>query len=182
MKKVTIINGLAAENNQNFENDLNHFLAQNNDRFEFENFNPEEMKIKFCCGCWGCWLKTPGKCVQEDEMPRLLRSIIHSDLTLFISPIRMGFVSADVKKIIDKIIPLVHPYIEIVNGECHHRKRYDHYPKIGLILVDKDRNKESHNIITGIFQRLAINFRTELAFSILSDGNMEEIEHAINHI
>ncbi len=181
MKNITIINGLEAEGSRDFENDLNQVLAKNDGRAVTENFNLREMKLKFCCGCWSCWLKTPGKCIQEDEMPSLLRSIIHSDLTIFISPIKMGFVSADIKKITDKLIPLIHPYVEIVNGECHHRKRYDKYPKLGLILVDQEQNRESYRIITGIYRRIALNIRTELAFSILAKDNMEEIEDAINH-
>lgn len=171
MINITIINGQAAEGSWNILNCLNQALAKHNDRIVVENFNLSEMKIKFCSGCWSCWLKTPGKCIQEDEMPRLLQSIIQSNLTIFISPIKMGFVSAEIKKITDKMIPLIHPYIEIVNGECHHRKRYDKYPKLGLILVDEEQNLESHRIITGIYQRLAINFRSELAFSFFVNEN-----------
>lgn len=181
MKKITIINGLDGNDGQTLKDNLNQILATNIDRASFESFDLRDMKINYCCGCWDCWFKTPGKCIQEDEMPQLLRSIIHSDLTIFFSPIKMGFVSADLKKITDKMIPLVHPYIEIVNGECHHVKRYDKYPKLGLILVDKEWNQESYRIITDIYQRIAINLRTELAFSILSDGRMEEIKDAINH-
>ncbi len=181
MKKITIINGLDDEDGQTFKDDLGQILAKNDELTGYKSFNLREMKIKYCCGCWNCWLKTPGKCIQDDEMPKLLRSILHSDLSIFISPIKMGFVSADMKKITDKLIPLIHPYIEIVNGECHHVKRYQKYPKLGLVLVDKERNHESYNIITNIYQRLAINLRTELAFSILSDGSMEEIRYAINH-
>lgn len=181
MKKITIINGLNGNEGQAFKDNLDKIITKNDELTGYKCFNLNKMKIKYCCGCWSCWFKTPGKCSQEDEMPQLLRSIIHSDLTLFISPIKMGFVSADIKKITDKLIPLVHPYIEIVNGECHHMKRYQKYPKLGLILVDKERNQESYRIISNIYQRFAINLRTDLAFSILSDGSMEAIEDAINH-
>lgn len=181
MKKITIINGLDGNDGQTFKDNLTQIFATNDDRASFESFDLRNIRINYCCGCWNCWFKTPGKCIHEDEMPQLLRGIIHSDLTLFISPIKMGFVSSDVKKITDKLIPLVLPYIEIVKGECHHVKRYDKYPKLGLILVDKERNQEGYRIITNIYQRFAINLRTELAFSILSDGRMEEITDAINY-
>lgn len=115
-------------------------------------------------------------------MPKLLESIINSDLTVFVSPIHMGFVSANIKKVNDKMIPLAHPYIEIFNGECHHIKRYDKYPKLGLLLIGNgSQSKESHGLITGIYKRIAINMKTELAFSILSDGAIEEVEYAINN-
>jgi hypothetical protein len=114
-------------------------------------------------------------------MPEILRRMIHSDLCIWVSPLRMGFVSALTKKAMDRIIPLVHPYIGIFEGEFHHLKRYDHYPKLGLILLgDTQIPTESHEIITGVFKRLGINSKGELAFSIATDGSLKEVEHAIS--
>lgn len=165
------------------EHELEVILNKNKANIEFECFDLRNMDINYCCGCWSCWVKTPGRCIQEDEMPRLLKSMINSHLTVFVSPVHMGFVSANIKKVNDKMIPLLHPYIGIFNGECHHIKRYDQYPKLGLILVDRiSYGKDSYDMITSIYQRLAINMKTELAFSILSDGNMEEVDYAISHL
>ena len=183
MKQITIINGLTDDSDLAFEQELGRTLDKHKDNIRCEVFHIRDMNINYCCGCWSCWVKTPGKCIQKDEMPKLLQSIIHSDLTIFVSPVLMGFVSANIKKINDKMIPLVHPYIDIFNGECHHIRRYDRYPKLGLILLDKQaQSKDSHEIITAIYRRLAINMKTELAFSILTGGTMEEVDHALNHI
>lgn len=182
MKKITVINGMTDDSNLTFEKDLNQLLDKYKSKAEFEEFHIRNMDIKYCCGCFGCWLKTPGECLQKDEMPGILKSIINSDLTVFVSPVNMGFVSSNIKKVSDKLIPLIHPYIGIFNDECHHIKRYDKYPKLGLILVDrKSQRRDSYGIVTDIYKRMALNFKSELAFSILSHGNMEEIEHAINH-
>ena len=182
MRRITIINGLIDESARDFEQDLQRSFERSNDLAELETFNIRDMNIKFCCGCFGCWVRTPGKCVQNDEMPGILRSVIHSDLTVFVSPVQMGFVNSNIKKVCDKLIPLVHPYIDIFYGECHHLKRYNTYPKLGLLLFDEEQAyKECHDTITDIYRRLAINFKTELAFSIMTNGSMEEIEHAINH-
>ena len=180
MKQVTIINGMADDSYAAFEASLSLVLKQNN--VQAQVFLVRDMHIQYCCGCFGCWVKTPGKCIQDDDMPLLLKSIINSDLTVFISPINMGFVSSGIKRVNDKMIPLVHPYIGIFGGECHHFKRYDKYPKLGLILVDKKGyTQDVHETITAIYKRLAINLKTELAFSVMSQGSMEEIDYAINH-
>jgi hypothetical protein len=77
----------------------------------------------------------------------------------------MGFVSSLLKKAMDKMIPLVHPYIEIVNGENHHQKRYPHYPGLALVLEKDDKSDEEDlEIISDIFRRLAINFKSDLQF------------------
>ena len=143
------------------------------------------MDIKYCTGCWSCWIKTPGLCPHNDQMPEILRSVIQSDLTIFMSPVIMGFVSKYIKKVSDRIIPLVHPFIGIFNNECHHYKRYEHYPKLGLLLLTDaekaaaDTEQSDHEIITTIYRRMAINLRTELAFSAVSKGDAEVLKNEI---
>lgn len=190
MKKITILNGITDDKYLEFEKDLEEFCTKNEERFCINYFTLREMNIKYCCGCWSCWSKTPGECSQKDEMPEILRSVIQSDMTVFISPIVMGFVSAQIKKINDKMIPLVHPYIGIYENELHHKKRYRKYPKLGLMLLE-DRDKETAvetavnddaTIITDIYKRMAINLKTQLAFSVLSKSNMEVLVDEINRI
>lgn len=182
MKKVTIINGMTNDSYESLEQALGLALDRNKQRIQSEVFLLRHMHIEYCCGCFGCWVKTPGKCIQVDDMPTLLRSIMGSDLTVFLSPVNMGFVSSAIKKVNDKMIPLVHPYIDIFGGECHHIKRYDKYPKLGLLLVDnKSHTQDVHDTITAIYKRMAINLKTELAFSVMSKGSLEEAEHAISH-
>ena len=182
MKKITVINGFTDESHLPFEESLTQALARQKDAIQVENFLLRDMQIEYCIGCFGCWVKTPGKCVQTDDMPLLLKSIINSDLTVFVSPVRMGFVSSAIKKVNDKLIPLIHPYIGVFGGEFHHFKRYKRYPKLGLVLLNPDTEcLESHEIITDVYKRLAINFKTDLAFSVVSTGSAKEVEHAINH-
>jgi hypothetical protein len=70
----------------------------------------------------------------------------------------------------DRLIVLLHPYIEIVNGECHHRKRYEKYPNLGLILEkEPDTDDEDIKLVKDIFDRLAINFHSKLVFVKMID-------------
>jgi len=181
MKKIVIISSMTADGCKGFEDQLKMNLDK--DQYMIESFPVGEMKINYCSGCWSCWLKTPGLCAQKDEMPAILKSVINADLALLVSPVKMGFVSADIKKVTDKMIPLVHPYITIYKGECHHVKRYDHFPKLGLILLgDKTQNQPSKAIIDRIYERVAINMRSQLAFSVLTDGDVKEAAYEISHI
>lgn len=190
MKRITILNGSADDKYLDFERELNEFKKDNQDKFHLDCFTLRKMNMEYCCGCWNCWLKTPGECVYRDEMPKVLKSVINSDLTIFISPVVMGFVSAYTKKACDRMIPLLHPYICISGNECHHFKRYKKYPRIGLLLLGDTNDAANGNtsinngtqIITAIFKRIAINLRTKFAFGILSDGNMEVLKNEINHI
>jgi len=77
----------------------------------------------------------------------------------------------------------LHPYIEIVNGECHHKKRYDRYPAVGLILErDRETDDEDVRLISRMFQRFTLNLRTRLVFSIETAQSVQEVKDAIGDI
>jgi multimeric flavodoxin WrbA len=50
--------------------------------------------------------------------------VINSDRVFFASPVIMGYLSAVMKKFMDKLTPLIHPYLTIDQGEAHHKHRY----------------------------------------------------------
>lgn len=110
-----------------------------------------EVNIASCLGCFGCWLKTPGMCVIPDAGQHLAKSIIQSNLLITISPITFGGYCYHLKKVFDRLIPIISPLFMKINGEVHHKPRYDHYPaniSIGLL---PERNEEK----TALFQQLA---------------------------
>lgn len=86
-----------------------------------------------CAGCFGCWTKTPGECVIEDGARDVLRSYVGSDLVVYATPVTFGGYSSQVKKMLDRFIPVLDPRFAVVDGEVHHRLRYRRYPRmIGL--------------------------------------------------
>lgn len=183
MTNITILNGIANNKFIDFEDNLKKFMVSKEKGISFNYFTLRDMNIKYCCGCWGCWVKTPGECIFQDDMPGILKSIINSDITVFISSVEMGFVSSCLKKVNDRMIPLIHPYIEIDNKECHHMKRYSKYPKIGLILVDQEIDSHRElDIIVDIYKRISLNLKSELCFSLFSNGCVEEFNDEINNI
>ena len=143
-----------------------------------------EMDIRYCIGCFGCWIKTPGECSNAADGTReVRREYINSDFVLFASPIIMGFTSALLKKAHDKLIPLIHPYLEFVQGEIHHLARYDKYPLMALLLErSKDTDEEDIEIISDIYRRDAINLKTSFCFTRLTDNPAEEVANEINRI
>jgi multimeric flavodoxin WrbA len=182
--KITILNGNPDGKNKDFDQflaKLSIFLEK--EHHSVKNMELRSMDIKYCTGCWGCWVKTPGKCLFPDDSHAVCDETINSDLVLFASPMVMGFASAVLKKTMDKLIPLVHPYIEIVQKECHHRKRYDKYPLFGLVL-DKSEHTDDEDIAVtmDIFRRCTLNLRSSLAFVVFTDKPVQEVTDEINAI
>ncbi|MGE5415733.1 MAG: flavodoxin family protein [Acidobacteriota bacterium] len=153
------------------------------DKHHVDRFNLRELDIKYCTGCFGCWVKSPGECEIKDDTWDVLRRVINSDLLLMASPVIMGFPSALAKNMIERLIPLIHPYFEIVQGEVHHIKRYEKYPVMGALLEKSgDTDDEDIRIIHNIFLRNAINFKSRLGLFELTTRSAEEVAYAISHI
>jgi hypothetical protein len=184
--KVTILNGDPDPDNQKFDDYIDNLikLLELSDN-SVVYFKLREMKILPCRGCFGCWLKTPGQCIFKDDSHDICREIINSDFVLFAAPLVMGFPSAVLKTAMDKFIPLLLPYIELVNNkECHHEKRYDkEYPLIGLLIEkEDDTDSEDIEIVSDIFVRFAIDFKTSSRFVMETDIPVQEVSDEINRI
>jgi multimeric flavodoxin WrbA len=153
---------------------------------EKEGHTPHElvlrdMKYSPCRGCFSCWVKNPGTCIFKDDGDVLCREVINSDLVILASPLIMGYPSALIKNALDRIIPLIHPYLEGVDGEAHHMKRYDSYPALGLLLEkEEDTDDEDMKIVEEIFRRASINLRSSMKFFTTTETPVEEVIHAIN--
>lgn len=87
-------------------------------------------KIRHCIGCFGCWVRTPGKCVIHDGYEDT--GILMSQCTelILVSRCYYGSLSPFVKMVQDRAISYLHPDFVIRKGEMHHKRRYDN--KIAL--------------------------------------------------
>ena len=60
-----------------------------------------------CRGCFGCWQKTDGHCVINDDQNAILRKIIETDLIIISFPLYCYGLPSHLKAVIDRLIPLV---------------------------------------------------------------------------
>jgi multimeric flavodoxin WrbA len=139
-----------------------------------------DMKYSPCSGCFNCWVKTPGTCVFKDDGDIICGEFITSDHVVLSSPIILGYPSALAKNALDRVIPLIHPYLEDYGGEVHHMKRYKKYPVLSLLLEKMDdTDDEDIEIIHDLFKRAALNIQSSLKFLKFTDSPVEEVVNAI---
>ncbi len=177
--KITILNGdmnPAAYGFSEYIAKLDNELSRSN---SVERFDLLSMNLKYCIGCWSCWWKTPGECAIKDDAEIILKSVINSDFLIFASPLMSGFTSSTLKKITDRFVSLLHPYVIILNGESHHRKRYAKYPDFGVIIGrEEDTDDEEIKIVSDIYDRLAINFHcTKKYLRTIDSYTIEDIAY-----
>ncbi len=179
--KITMMNGNGTPQNGGFDEYVAGLAAKlTGEGHTVTVFTLRDMDIKFCTGCFGCWMKTPGQCVAKDASHDVCRAVINGDFLLWAAPLRMGFPDATLKKMMDKSIPLIHPYFVVDHGEAHHRPRYDRYPRIGLLTQkEADTDAEDLRIVGDIFSRTALNMKSRLEFAFTTEQSVDAVARAI---
>jgi multimeric flavodoxin WrbA len=140
--------------------------------WEVESYALCEHKIGHCVGCFGCWVKTPGICRFNDAARAIAGQFIQSDLAILFTPVTFGGYSAELKKALDRvIICLLSPFFMKIDGEVHHKRRYDLYPRLMGVGVLPHADKESEKIFKTLVDRNALNLHTpaHIAGVIVSD-------------
>lgn len=142
---------------------------------EVRRFDLRTMDVRYCTGCFSCWLKTPGLCVHKDAMTELYPEMIAADIIVWASPLILGNVSALTKKTQDRCIPLIHPYFELVRGEAHHRRRYPKNLDMGLIVEPgPDDTAEDVALVRRQHVRFALNGHGRLKLFATTATKAEE--------
>jgi multimeric flavodoxin WrbA len=93
-----------------------------------------KVDVKPCLGCYACWSKTPGRCVQQDDMAGILKKMVESDLVIWSTPLYCYSVPANCKAVLDRLLPLTQ-MAQLVdeNGKTYHPTREKHKTKSMLI-------------------------------------------------
>ena len=180
--RLTILNGNPDPADVGFDRYLEAFSRALN-RHEVEELRLRDLRIKPCSGCFGCWVKTPGVCLRRDEDEILGRAILNADLTIFASPVVMGFTSSLLRRATEKILPLFLPYFKVVDGEIRHPARYSRTTEYALLLQrEQDTDEEDLEIITDIYKEIAREGQTDLRFVRLTDVPPEEVADEVNSL
>jgi multimeric flavodoxin WrbA len=180
--KITILNGNPEDGSPTFDTYLESVTRQLEAGMHSVTLHTlKDMDLKYCIGCFGCWVKHPGECVSFDDGAKIRQSIIESDLLIWASPLKMGYVSSLLKRSMDQLIPLLMPYFDPVNGELHHAGRYDRYPLTGLIYqAEDDTDTKDIEIVENLFSRTSLNFRSRLTFCVDDTTSVQDMALIVN--
>lgn len=136
-----------------------------------ENIFLAKYSIRHCLGCFGCWLRTPGTCVQSDDMEELIKKYLSADIVIFATPLYIDNVSGIMKNFMDRLIPMGDPHFEKdPHGEVRHVSGEKKNPKF-VMMANSGFPEQTHfQVLRLLAQRLARNFDTELAGEIYRGG------------
>jgi multimeric flavodoxin WrbA len=126
-----------------------------------------EHKIEPCKGCFSCWLKTPGKCVYQDDVPALIAKMASSDVVVFATPLYFFNVTGIMKNFMDRMVVGGDPHIgKDENGESRHIAKKTNTPKLVVISNCGFPEQTHFKVLHSLFEVVAHHMHTEVIAEI----------------
>ena len=119
-------------------------------------FDLSQMNIANCVGCFGCWTRTPGKCVIRDDAVQIYPCIARSRRVIYVSRIKYGGYDVPMKTMLERAIPIQQAFIRLFHGETHHIQRAV-APKQAVIFAYGDSSLQEQDIFRQLVERNARN-------------------------
>jgi multimeric flavodoxin WrbA len=114
-------------------------------------FYVTDLNINGCLSCLSCWWKTPGKCVQQDDMEWILPSITQADILLLGTPIYGRNITHYLQRLIEQTFPLTLPQMYTKDGRTRHPSRQKKFPDIVLLSTCGFPDVSNFNIVKQFF-------------------------------
>ncbi|MBN1917472.1 MAG: flavodoxin family protein [Verrucomicrobia bacterium] len=138
---------------------------------EIELVYVADLKVKPCLGCFYCWLKTPGRCVQKDDMAGVLEKVVGSDVLVLGTPLYVDGMTGTMKMMLDRFIPLALPFFELVDGRTRHPGRYGrHDARVVLVSVSGFPEVENFSGLIEHVKAICANMHGAFAGAVLRPG------------
>ena len=134
--------------------------------------------ITFCCGCFRCWVSTPGICTGTLADRDVARRLADADAVVLTTPLTFGCYSSQLKSALDHLLPTLTSEFERWAGETHHPLRYGRFPPMLAVASATARDAEAESIFSTLVWRNSFNSRAPNAAAVFTpaDGLDETIE------
>jgi len=134
--KIVAFNGSPRMNNGCTQIVLNKFLeGATSAGAEVETIYLKTLKLNPCLGCYTCWLKTPGRCIQNDNWEMIHEKVLSSNVMVFATPLYNYTVTSYTKILLERLLPIWEPFIVKKKDVCFHPSRYKKYDPVVLLSV-----------------------------------------------
>lgn len=115
--------------------------------------------IKNCVGCFGCWIKTPGRCVIRDGYDNIGEFFSKADQITVISKNTYGCYSPFIKNVLDRAISYFLPSFELIDNETHHKQRYKNAFEYSVCFYGEKITDNEKKTAEKLVKSNALNFR-----------------------
>lgn len=152
---AVVLNGARASDRK--VDEVTDILQSNLAYANVSSYKLRDLKVADCLECFGCWIKTPGDCVIDDAAREIAYRMPQSDLIVYVTPIVFGGYSYELKKVLDRQISGILPFMKRYRGEIHHPQRYEKRGKLAAIGVLREPDVSSEMIFKTLLYRNSLN-------------------------
>ncbi len=139
---------------------------------ETEEIYLYDKKINHCLGCFACWTKTPGVCIQKDDQQELLNKIQDSEFIIYALPLYYHSFPGLVKTHLDRQIPLNYPYFEKAGASTRHPRRKAIKQSMALFAICGFPEVEQFEPLVKTFEAYTRHDNVTLAATVLIPSAM----------
>jgi len=169
MTKVVAINGSPRMEKGNTAMILTPFIEGMTEAgSDVELFYASRLKVKPCsCGEMYCWYGKPGECCIKDDMQTLYPKLREADILVLATPVYIPL-PGGMQNVINRICPLVVPFLETREGRTRARFREDvKIQKIALVATGAWWEKGNFGTVVRIVEELAKDASVEFAGAVI---------------
>ncbi|MFW9982469.1 MAG: flavodoxin family protein [Candidatus Thorarchaeota archaeon] len=150
--KILVFNGSPRKSNGTTDVLLEAFIeGARSSGADIEKHHIVDLKINGCRGCFNCWWITPGKCVQKDDMEKLLPSIAEADVMLLGTPIYGRNVTHYLQKLLERTFVFSLPEMVNREGETQHPGRISRFPRLVLAATCGFPDTSNFDIVRALY-------------------------------
>ena len=111
-----------------------------------------DLDINGCTGCFSCWWRTPGKCVQRDDMDWIIPAILDTDILVYATPVYHDNIIHYLQRLRERTLPLALPEFIVSKGETTHPGRYSRKRKQVIIATAGFPESSAFEVTERLFQ------------------------------
>lgn len=130
--------------------------------------------IRHCTGCFGCWIKTPGRCVLKDGYDNMGGLLSNCKKLIIISQCFYGCYSPFVKNVLDRSIPWLLPFFKMKNNETHHKRRYQNNIQLAVYFYGESITTEERETARKLVMANCVNFYVK-NYKVSFSGSLGEL-------
>jgi len=135
---------------------------------EVTSFDLSELKINPCRGDLSCWLKTDGDCIQNDDMMKVLNATKNADIFVLATPLYVDGMTGILKNLLDRMIPLVLPFVEYDENRMWHPWRTEkRHTLMALVSTCGFWKLSNFDPLIQHVKAISMNFNSEFVGSLL---------------
>ncbi len=134
---------------------------------EVRPFVLHTLRLGLCQGCFGCWVRTPGRCQAGDDGNTITMAAATSQLLVYLTPVTFGGYSGLLKRSVDRLIPNISPFFTRTGRETAHRQRYNNWtPNLLAVGLLDAPDPDAEQVFDQLVQRNGRNFYSPQARAV----------------